>query len=258
MMPAMNSLLDFYRDGGLPLMLLVAGAFLTAGLVKGVIGLGLPTVSIAMLSVAMAPAQAAALLIIPSMVTNVWQLATGGRLGVLLRRLWPMLVGIFAGTWVAGVWLGGTNIAWAGHALGAALVLYSVIGLSSVRMRVPASMQPWAGPLAGATTGAIASVTGVFVIPVVPYLQALEMDRDELVQAMGLVFTSSTIALAGGLIQGGQLGGREAGASLLALVPALIGMVLGQWLRHRVSPPIFRRAFFLGVAALGVHLLVAG
>lgn len=257
-MPAMNSLLDFYRDGGLPLMLLVAGAFLTAGLVKGVIGLGLPTVSIALLSVAMAPAQAAALLIIPSMVTNVWQLAAGGRLGLLLRRLWPMLLGIFAGTWVAGVWLGGTRIAWAGHALGAALVLYAVIGLSALRLRVPVHMQSWAGPLAGATTGAISSVTGVFVIPVVPYLQALEMDRDELVQAMGLVFTSSTIALAGGLIHSGQLGGREAGASLLALVPALIGMMLGQWLRHRVSPPIFRRAFFLGVAALGVHLLVAG
>jgi uncharacterized membrane protein YfcA len=254
----MNTLIDFYRDGGLPLTLLVAASFLTAGMVKGVIGLGLPTVSVALLSTAMAPAQSAALLIIPSMVTNVWQLAVGGRLGGLMRRLWPMLLSICVGTWAASWWLGGLNISWAGHALGAALLIYAAVGMSAVRIRVPPSAQTWVAPLAGAASGAISAVTGVFVIPAVPYLQALEMERDELVQAMGLVFTASTVALAGGLIESGHLGGREAGASLLALVPALAGMMLGQWLRYRVSPPVFRRIFFLGVAALGVELLVAG
>ncbi|CAM3760798.1 putative membrane transporter protein [Bordetella sputigena] len=256
-MPAMDSLFDFYRDGGAALILLVLASFAVAGLVKGVIGLGLPTVSIAMLSVAMAPPQAAALLIIPSMVTNVWQLAAGGRFLYLLRRLWTMLAGVFVGTWLAGAWLAGRETAWAGHALGAALLLYAAVGLSAVRMHVSPDAQRWAGPVVGATTGAITSVTGVFVIPAVPYLQALGLERDALVQAMGLAFTASTIALAGDLIHGGQLGGREAWASLLALVPALLGMMAGQWLRQRVSATVFRRCFFAGVGALGLHLLLA-
>lgn len=258
MMHAMDTLLDFYRDGGTSLMLLVAASFLVAGVVKGVIGLGLPTVSIGLLSVAMAPAQAAALLIIPSMVTNVWQLAAGGRFVYLLRRLWPMLAGVAVGTWGAGLWLAGQDTGWAGHALGAALIVYAAVGLSAVRISVPVRIQTWLGPVIGATTGAVTSATGVFVIPAVPYLQALGLEKDELVQAMGLAFTASTLALAGDLIHNGNLGGREAGASLIALLPALGGMVVGQWLRHCVSPATFRRVFFIGVGALGLHSLIAG
>jgi uncharacterized membrane protein YfcA len=254
----MDKLFDFYRDGGIGFILLVIGSFGVAGMVKGVIGLGLPTVSIGLLSVAMAPPQAAALLIIPSMVTNVWQLASGGRFLYLVRRLWTLLAGIGVGTWLAGMWLAGRDTAWAGHALGAALLVYAAVGLSPARLSVPLRAQAWAGPVVGATTGAITSATGVFVIPAVPYLQALGLDRNELVQAMGLAFTASTLALAGDLIHGGQLGGREAWASLLALAPALAGMAAGQWLRHRVTPAAFRRCFFIGIAALGLHLLVAG
>jgi uncharacterized protein len=58
----------------------IAGAFLLAGFVKGVIGLGLPTVSIGLLGLLMTPAQAAAILVVPSLVTNTWQAAVGGGL----------------------------------------------------------------------------------------------------------------------------------------------------------------------------------
>ncbi|MFL5331975.1 MAG: TSUP family transporter, partial [Geminicoccaceae bacterium] len=72
--------------------------FLLAGFVKGVIGLGLPTVAMGLLSTVMAPAQAASLLIVPSFITNVWQLATGPRFAVLARRLWLMMAGVVVGT----------------------------------------------------------------------------------------------------------------------------------------------------------------
>ena len=75
--------------------------FVLAGFVKGVIGLGLPTVAMGLLAVVMTPAQAAALLVAPSFLTNVWQ-AMGPELAPLTRRLWPMLLGICVGVW-AGV-----------------------------------------------------------------------------------------------------------------------------------------------------------
>ena len=71
----------------LPFALLVAGTFLFAGLVKGVVGLGLPTVAMGLLGLAMPPVAAAALLLVPSLVTNVWQLLAKPRFGGLLRRL---------------------------------------------------------------------------------------------------------------------------------------------------------------------------
>lgn len=241
-----------------PHLPLVLAVFLLAGLVKGVIGLGLPTVAMGLLGLAMPPAQAAALLVVPSLVTNVWQLLAGPRFGALTRRLWPMLLGVCGGTWAgAGVLVGGPS-GRVTAALGAALVLYALTGLLRVRLRVPARAERWAGPLVGTATGLVTGATGVFVIPAVPYLGALELERDALVQALGLSFTVSTIALAAGLAAGGALPLRAAGTSLVALAPALAGMALGGWLRGRVRPETFRSLFFAGLLVLGGELLLRG
>jgi len=254
----MNTFLAFYQNLGPALTLLVIGTFLLAGTVKGVIGLGLPTVAMGMLGLAMLPAQAAALLIIPSTVTNLWQLAFGGHLRGLLRRLWPMLLLIFLGTGLGTLWLGMDGSQWVVHALGGALLLYALSGLLLPSFNVKPRTERWLGPLCGVITGVITSATGVFVIPAVPYLQALGLTRDQLVQALGLSFSVSTLALAAGLAWRGTLGGGEASASLLALVPALLGMWLGQVVRRRISAVLFKRVFFIGMALLGGHLLIGG
>ena len=255
---AMNTLLDFYQNLGLALSLLVLATFIMAGLIKGMIGLGLPTVAMGLLGLAMAPSQAAALLIIPATLTNVWQLAFGGHLRGLLKRLWPMLLMIFLGTGIGTGLIGMTGGHWVVRGLGAALLLYALSGLLLPTLQVNPRHEPWLGPVCGVVTGVITSATGVFVIPAVPYLQALGLNRDELVQALGLSFTVSTLALAGGLFWRGALGAAEMNASLLALVPALLGMWLGQWLRQRISAGLFKRVFFLGLGALGTHLLISG
>lgn len=254
----MNAFIEHYQLLGFGLSALVLGTFLLAGTVKGVIGLGLPTVAMGLLGLAMLPAQAAALLIIPSTVTNVWQLAIGGQLRPLIKRLWPLLGMVVLGTG-AGSWLLGMSAAPSmGRALGAALLLYAISGLCLPPLHVAPQHERWLGPLCGFVTGLISSATGVFVIPAVPYLQALGLERNQLVQALGLAFTVATLALAATLFSNGALGGGELGASLLALLPALLGMWLGQYLRQRISALLFKRLFFFGVGALGLHLLISG
>lgn len=254
----MNTFLAFYQNLGLALSLLVIITFLMAGMIKGVIGLGLPTVAMGLLGLAMAPTQAAALLIIPATLTNVWQLAFGGHLRPLVKRLWPLLLAIFVGTGAGTLWLGIGSGEWVVRGLGVALLLYALSGLFLPTLRVSSKTECWLGPLSGALTGIITSATGVFVIPTVPYLQALGLDKDQLVQALGLAFTVSTLALAAGLLWRGALGGGELSASLLALIPALLGMLLGQWLRERISAVLFKRVFFVGIGVLGGHLLISG
>ena len=170
----------------LPILIAVAAAFLLAGVVKGVIGLGLPTVAIGLLGLVMSPAQAAAILIVPSLVTNFWQMLAGGNFLELTQRLWPMLAGICAGTFFGAVWLphsgGGQATMW----LGAALVVYAALGLFKVHFSVPPRAEVWLGLIIGFATGAVTVATGVFAVPGVPYIQALRMDRDKLVQALGM------------------------------------------------------------------------
>lgn len=223
-------------------LLAVGASFFVAGFVKGVVGLGLPTVAMGTLSLVMPPVQAAALLIVPSMVTNVWQLAAGPGLRALLRRLWPMLAAVMAGTVAGGAVMPADSGAWAVVTLGVALMLYALAGLFSLQLRVPARHEAWLGPLAGAATGLVTAATGVFVIPAVPYLQAL-----------GLAFTASTVALAASLALHGDFNLGAAGASAYALLPALAGMLAGQWMRGRIAQPVFKRCFFIGLFALGLH-----
>jgi uncharacterized membrane protein YfcA len=241
---------------GMPLSILalVALVFVLAGLVKGVVGLGLPTVAVGLLGAVMPPAEAAALVVIPSLITNAWQLAAGPALRPLLRRLWLLLAGICVGTWAGSGFLAGGESGWATPALGAALIVYALIGLAAPRLRVPPRAEAWLSPWTGAATGFVTAATGVFVIPAVPFLQALELERDDLVQALGLSFTVSTVALGLALARQGALQPSVAGTSLLALLPALVGMLAGQWIRTRVSPATFRLWFFLGLLGLGLHL----
>jgi uncharacterized membrane protein YfcA len=243
-------------DGDFSILVFTALTFLLAGFVKGVIGLGLPTVAIGLLSLVMTPAQAAALLTVPTVVTNVWQ-AAGPRLGLLLRRLWPMLAGICFGSWLgAGLLVEsgkGTLVA-----LGAVLIIYAVVGLTAVRFSVPARWEPWLAPLIGIVTGVVSAATGVFGIPAVGYLQALDLDKNDLVQALGMSFTVSAVALAAVLARDGALPPAIAGASLLALAPALLGMWLGQKLCARMRPEVFRICFLVGLLLLGTHLALRG
>jgi uncharacterized membrane protein YfcA len=235
--------------------LTVISVFLLAGLVKGVVGLGLPTISMALLALMMAPAEAAALLVVPSLVTNLWQLRPWSTLGPMLRRLRPMQIGVCVGT-LAGAWtMGAPSGAWAMGSLGAALVLYAVWALTGARFSVDPATERWLGPVVGTVTGLVTAATGVFVIPAVPYLQALGLKRDSLIQAMGLSFTVSTLALAAGLYFNARYSGAALGSSIVMLLPAIGGMYAGEVLRQRLSPELFRRFFFGGLMVLGVYMI---
>ncbi|MDB6001622.1 MAG: putative rane protein [Rhizobacter sp.] len=248
----MNSL----SDPTIHLWLIATAVFLAAGLVKGVVGLGLPTVAVALLVFTMTPAQAAALLIVPSLVTNVWQIRPWRTLGPMLRRLGGMQVGVCAGTGLGAWALGEPAGVWATVSLGVALMAYAAWGLFGTRLSVAVNTERWAGPVIGALTGLVTAATGVFVIPAVPYLQALGLERDELIQAMGISFTVSTVALAVSLFLNGSYTSAAAGQSLFMLLPALAGMSLGQRLRQRMSPTLFRHCFLIGLFLLGAHMVL--
>jgi uncharacterized protein len=153
--------------------------------------------------------------------------------------------------------MAGSETAFASAALGIALIAYAAFGLMNVRVpHVPASAEWWLGTFVGGATGFIAAATGVFAIPAVPYLQALGFEREEFVQALGLSFTVSTIALAWSLVSAGTLNPGTGLYSLLALLPALAGMIAGQHLLRIMRPETFRRLFFSGLALLGTHLAI--
>jgi uncharacterized protein len=178
---------------------IVVVVFTLAGVVKGVIGLGLPTIAMGLLGALMTPGQAAAILIVAALLTNARQMWDGPALPILLRRLWPMLACALLGTLPAAGILTKANIGLTTALLGAILIAYALIGLVGVEFKVSHRAEAALGPLVGLTTGLINGATGIFVIPGVPYVQSLDFGKDELVQALALSAFVSSIALALGL-----------------------------------------------------------
>jgi hypothetical protein len=240
----------------IPALVAIIATFFIAGIVKGATGMGLPTLSMAVLGALFSPLTAASLLIVPSLVTNVWQLLAGRSFILLMHRLWPMMLAIIAGT------VSGTSRLASGDtrvttvALGIALAVYSVYTLSARQFCVPQRFERWLSPVIGVTTGVITGGTGVFVIPAVPYLQALGLGRDDLVQALGLSFTVSTIALTAGFGARGAFQLDTLVLSAFAVIPALAGMWAGQVVRNRINPATFRRGFLVCLLLLGVEMIL--
>ncbi|MGV3571436.1 MAG: sulfite exporter TauE/SafE family protein [Ramlibacter sp.] len=239
----------------IPSSFLVGAIFFGAGLVKGVLGMGLPTFAMGLLGLLMPVAHAASLLTLPSLATNLWQALAGDALRALLRRLGTFQVGIVVGVGGAAA-LPPLSDQLGRLLLGACLLAYGALGAAGWRPpAVSARAQALAGPAVGAATGLVTGLTGVFVLPAVPYLQALGLDRNQFAQALGLSFTTSTIALAGLLVARGDMHLAASVQSALALGPALAGMWVGQTIRKALSEAAFRRCFFLGLAGLGGWLL---
>lgn len=139
-------------------------------------------------------------------------------------------------------------------ALGTALAIYAGDTLLARQHHAPARCESRLSSLIGGATGLVTGCTGVFVIPAVPYLQLLNLSRDHLVQALGLSFTVSTIAPAVGLGAQGAFSTADFGLSLLALLPALAGMRVGQRLRTRIRPDMFRRVFLVFLLIMGAQM----
>lgn len=138
--------------------------------------------------------------------------------------------------------------------LGVVTLLYGVVGLVAPAIPDLSRHERWLGPAAGLVSGVITGLTGSSVMPGVPYLQSLGLARDEMIQAMGILFSVSALVLAVAMA-GVKLLPAELGlASLAGLIPAFLGMRLGLKVRRRISQQTFRRVLFASLLILGAYM----
>jgi uncharacterized protein len=236
------------------MLILIAGAFLLAGFVKGVIGLGLPTVSMGLLAVTMQPSHALAIVIVPAIVTNIWQTFVGPYLRDIIRRLWPLMAGTVIGIWLNAGLLTGPYAPYGTVILGVLLIIYAIMGLTKLQFSVAPRNEKWIGGVVGLITGVVSAGTGVQVFPSMPYMQAIGMEKDELVQALGVFFTVATVALAFNVTASGLLTAATALPGAIAMAASFAGMFIGQALRSRMQPETFRHWFLIALIFLGLYI----
>jgi hypothetical protein len=238
------------------ILVLIAVVFLFAGFVKGIVGLGMPTVSLALLATTIGLKPAIALLLAPALFTNVWQGLSGPHLRTILARLWPFLLCICVGTWFGAGVLATAEASRLMAVLGLALVIYASLSLTMFQIPAPGRFEKFINPVMGVVAGFMTGMTGSFVVPGSLYLQTLNMPRDTLIQALGISFVTVSVALGLSMGNFGLISPGILVVSALAVIPASIGMAAGVKIRRRVPEEKFRQVFFGALWLLGAYISV--
>lgn len=235
-------------------MLVTAVAFIVAGVAKGAIGMGLPPIALALMSFAVPLEDALAIMVVPSMATNIWQAIYGTGFTRLLRRFSTMAAASMAALIFVALAFGQLGSQKAAAWVGVILVLYSSLALTAWRPAVSRATERWANPLVGLASGAVAGITGVAAVPFLPYMQSLDIDRHDLVQALGIMFLFIIGTLTLALVLQGAFHLANLIGAFAAIVPTFAGVWVGQKARQAVSPETFRRIFLIGMFAVGLHM----
>jgi len=230
--------------------------FLLAGTVKGIVGFGLPLVSITLLTPLYGLVDAIAVMVLPAMVTNFWQALNGGRVTSLWKRLWPLYLSGAVSTVIATSALVQIDVQWPTVLLGSVILAYSLVGLTAWQPAEPGRRETWLSPATGVVTGLITGLTGVLVFPLTIYFQALNLDRRALFQAMGIYLLMANVALA--LVFGWQSAFPEeiTQLALIGIVAGFVGMALGQRIQAHLSAQQFKRVFFCSLAVVGAYIFL--
>ena len=134
----------------------------------------------------------------------------GGKFRLIVRRQWPLIVPLAIALYLT-MWLvGQKGPNWAFLVLAVVLVVYSALGLLRIRLHIHADLEKPLAPVIGVVSGFIAGLVGVPVIPLMPYLQGLDIKPTELVQTLGVVLCATSVTLTVSLLSFGLLDGPHA------------------------------------------------
>jgi uncharacterized membrane protein YfcA len=236
-------------------IILIFAAFLLAGFVKGMVGMGLPPIAMGIMGLTMAPANAAALVVIPAFLMNIWQMTAGLRLYSLLRRFLTLQLGLCIGTYIGSFFIDTMNSRYLSVALGLVLIVYGLLNYFTARFNISRSQEWWLSPIIGLGTGLVMAATGLVMVPLVPYLQSLDLDKEAFIQTLGITFVVAAVALGFMLAHAGYFSLAVAGTSLLATIPVAIGMLIGRFAFKRILPEAFRLIFLVAITALGAAIV---
>ena len=235
---------------------LIAATYMIAAFVKGATGLGFSTMCLPFLVVAVGLKEAMPLVLLPSLASNLFIMRRVGQVRATVRQFWPMYAATVPGL-VVGLWLLDTvDVQLAVLTLGLILVLYSLHALTTPALVLPQAAARRLAPVSGFATGVVNGLTGSQILPVLPYLMALDLPPGRFIQALNCSFTLSTVVMAVGLSRLGLLTLQTVVVSALGLVFVYAGTRLGAAARERMSPSTFRVAVLAVVLVLGLGLVV--
>ncbi|HEX2115634.1 MAG TPA: sulfite exporter TauE/SafE family protein, partial [Alphaproteobacteria bacterium] len=239
-----------------PTILYVFLSLFLGGLLKGVVGLGLPLVSMPLLTFAVPLKTAVALVIVPIFVTNLAQSFQGGLASPTFRRFWLSMIVLVATIALTAQALVTIDEKILYTILGTTLILLTLTLRFRPSMQIKPAQEPWAAPVAAGAGGVLGGFTGIYGPPVMMYLACLRLKKGEFVAAVSQFFVAGNIGLTIGLVSFGGAGPQELALSAAATVPTYVGLWLGQRVHARLDESRFTAVLYIVYLATGASFLI--
>ncbi|HEY2980309.1 MAG TPA: sulfite exporter TauE/SafE family protein [Anaerolineales bacterium] len=238
-------------------LLPVALAIVAGGLVKGTFGLGLPLVAMPLMTFFLSVANAISLLVVPMLATNLAQGFIGGWPAFVarLRRFAPTLIALMVciAVSIKALVLIPEKILFA--LIGVAVIGIALLARFQPKVRIAPRQERWFGPLAGAVGGVLGGLTSFYGPPLMVFLAGLRLNKDEFVGAISLMYFMGAVGMAIGLAGFGIADSTVFLQSVLATLPAMLGIKLGQLIRVRLNEQRFAKWLFVMYLVIGLSFL---
>lgn len=232
-----------------------AAALLAGGWIKGMIGVGLPMVAIPLMAAFIPVRDAIAIMYFPVLVTNLYQASQGGYFVSALKRFWPMMILIVAGTWFGAKTLVVIDTIWLEGIVGATVAGFSLINLLNPTFRIAARHELWLSLVIGIVGGFFGGLT-LFVGPaLIMFLVSLHVAKEEFIGTVGLVYLLALIPTGVFYLIDGTLRQEHLLPTLAATVPVILGMVIGTLIRGHINETLFRKILLITLVVIGLNMV---
>jgi hypothetical protein len=235
---------------------ILSGALIFGGIVKGVVGLGLPIVAIAILLNFLPPLTTLGIVVAPILVTNLWQMVRAGNIMEPLRRFWTMILCALICLFIGAELIVAMDTKVLFGVLGACVVVFSGANLIRPRLHpLDPKTEKWLAPLAGAAGGLLGGISTIWGPPMMMFFVMLKLPKDEFVRAIGMTWFTLSIPLVFAYWRNGIFSGDVIYLSVYACIPGMIGIRIGEIIRDRINQETFRKAMLVMLFLIGLNLI---
>ncbi len=231
-------------------------AYIVASAIKGLTGLGFSTSCLPIMALHFDLKIAIPLVIVPSIVSNITVIVQAGRFREVVSRFWPLYLAAVPGLLIGLTILATINGDVAKAVLGLVLIIYALWAMTTMTVSLPIKWERLLRIPTGFMTGIVNGMTGSQVMPVLPYLLSLNLDKNVFIQAINISFTLSSLVMLLGLNQLGYLTASTFLIALAGLVPVLLTLTVAGRLRRRLTMMVYRRLVLGFLLFMGLILLV--
>lgn len=238
------------------LFALVILAFFVSAFLKGLTGLGFSTICLGLLAMFMDLKAAIPLVFLPSLFSNIMVMIQAGKFIESLKRFWLLYLSAIPSL-LFGVWLLGHYSNTIPRAvLGAVMIIYGIWGLRNNVLRLNTYQEKRLTVPIGLVSGLINGMTGSQIMPIMPYLLSLKMDRRLFIQTINGAFTLNTLIMVLVFGRMGMMNMTTLSLSAAGVIPVVLGIFLGGRIQRKVSDDYFRRMVLLLLIAIGLSLVM--